>query len=36
VYHRKFEPSIFADLDVAARKSSKIANAAEAVQDGRI
>jgi hypothetical protein len=30
------EPSIFADLDVAARKLVEIANAVEAVQDGRI
>jgi hypothetical protein len=30
------EPSIFADLDIAARKLVEIANAAEAVQDGRI
>ena len=30
------EPSIFADLDVAARKLVEIANAVEAAQDGRI
>jgi hypothetical protein len=30
------EPSTFADLDVAARKLVEIANAVEAVQDGRI
>jgi hypothetical protein len=30
------EPSIFADLDVAARKLVEIANAVEVVQDGRI
>jgi hypothetical protein len=30
------EPSIFADPDVAARKLVEIANAIEAVQDGRI
>jgi hypothetical protein len=30
------EPSIFADLGVAARKLVEIANAVEAVQDGRI
>jgi hypothetical protein len=30
------EPSIHADLDVAARKLVEIANAVEAVQDGRI
>jgi hypothetical protein len=30
------EPSIFADLDVAARKLVEIANAVEAGQDGRI
>jgi hypothetical protein len=30
------EPSIFADLDAAARKLVEIANAVEAVQDGRI
>jgi hypothetical protein len=30
------EPSIFADLDVAARKLVEIANAVEAVRDSRI
>jgi len=30
------EPSIFADLGVVARKLVEIANAVEAVQDGRI
>jgi len=30
------EPSTFADPDVAARKLVEIANAVEAVQDGRI
>ena len=30
------EPSTFADPDVAARKLAEIANAVEAVQDGRI
>jgi hypothetical protein len=30
------EPSIFADLGVAARKLVEIANVVEAVQDGRI
>jgi hypothetical protein len=30
------EPSTFAGLDVAARKLVEIANAVEAVQDGRI
>jgi hypothetical protein len=30
------EPSIFADLDVAARKLVEIANAVESVRDGRI